>query len=81
MNVEDERLAEVRASVRAGFEQLNCGEIAEYDESTVNYLAKDIKTRGRQQLSRILHGRRDQLSVLDNLDNEDGKPPRRQTSS
>jgi antitoxin ParD1/3/4 len=49
----DERSAELRASVWAGFEQINRGEFAEYDEKSAKDLAKDIKTRGREQLSRI----------------------------
>ena len=46
----DERLAQLRADVRAGFEAIERGEYEEHDEHTTKKLAEDIKRRGRQRL-------------------------------
>lgn len=46
----DDRLAQLRAEVRAGFEAIERGEYEEYDEHATKRLAQDIKRRGRQRL-------------------------------
>ena len=47
----DERKAQLRAQVRAGFDAIERGEFETYDESTTNGLADDIKRRGRKRLA------------------------------
>ena len=47
----DERQAQLRAQVRAGFNAIERGEYETYDESTTKELAEDIKRRGRKQLA------------------------------
>jgi antitoxin ParD1/3/4 len=47
----DDRLAQLRADIRAGFEAIERGEYEVYDERTTGSLAEDIKRRGRQRLA------------------------------
>ena len=41
-----------RASLRAGFDQIDNGQYFEYDANTTAELAEDIKARGRVRLAR-----------------------------
>jgi antitoxin ParD1/3/4 len=47
----DDRTAQLRADIRAGFEAIDRGEYEDYDERTTKSLAKGIKKRGRQRLA------------------------------
>jgi antitoxin ParD1/3/4 len=47
----DDRMAQLRGDIRAGFEAIDRGEYEDYDERTTKSLAKDIKQRGRQRLA------------------------------
>src|SRR5262249_19384917 len=47
----DERQAQLRAQVRAGFDAIERGEYDTYDEFTTKGLADDIKRRGRKRLA------------------------------
>jgi len=47
----DERHAQVRSQVRAGFEAIERGEFETYDESTTKDLTEGIKRRGRKRLA------------------------------
>jgi antitoxin ParD1/3/4 len=47
----DERLTQLRAEIRTGFEAIDRGEYDDYDERTTKQLAEDIKKRGRQRLA------------------------------
>jgi antitoxin ParD1/3/4 len=49
----DQRLADLRANVRSGFEAIDRGEFEEYGERTTKHLAQDIKQRGRQRLAEV----------------------------
>jgi len=46
----DDRQAQLRAEIRAGFEAIERGDYEEYDERATKKLAEDIKRRGRQRL-------------------------------
>ena len=48
----DERQAQLRGQVRAGFDAIERGEYETDDESTTKELAEDIKRRGRKRLAR-----------------------------
>jgi antitoxin ParD1/3/4 len=47
----DERQAQIRAQVRAGFDAIERGQFETYDESTTKGLAAEIKRRGRKRLA------------------------------
>ncbi len=47
----DDRLTQLRAEIRAGFESIEHGEYEEYDGRTTQRLARDIKRRGRRRLA------------------------------
>jgi antitoxin ParD1/3/4 len=49
----DDRLAQLRAEIRAGFDDVERGEYDEYDEHTTKQLAEDIKSRGRRRLAEL----------------------------
>ncbi len=49
----DERHAQLRAQVRAGFDAIERGEFETYDESTTKRLAEEIKRHGRKQLAQL----------------------------
>ena len=48
----DERLAQLRADIRVGFDAIDRGQYDDYDQHTTKYLAEDIKKRGRQRVAR-----------------------------
>jgi antitoxin ParD1/3/4 len=54
----DDRLARLRADIRAGFDAIERGEYEDYDERTTRKLAADIKARGRRRLAKSLTNRR-----------------------
>jgi hypothetical protein len=47
-------LAEVRAKVQEGIEQLGRGKCVEYTDETLHELFEDVKRRGRQRLATVL---------------------------
>jgi antitoxin ParD1/3/4 len=47
----DDRMAKLRADIRAGFESIDRGDYEDYDEHTTKSLSEDIKKRGRQRLA------------------------------
>ena len=49
----DERNAQLRAQVRAGFDAIERGEFETYNESTTKRLAEGIKRHGRKQLAKV----------------------------
>lgn len=51
------RLEGLRKEIRIGLDQLDRGEHSEFDERAVKDLTKEIKTQGRQRLSRIRKSR------------------------
>lgn len=52
----DDRQAQLRAEIRAGFAQVEGGNYLEYDATKTKSLARDIKARGRRQLARSKSG-------------------------
>ena len=51
LKARDDRMAQLRGDIRAGFEAIDRGEYEDYDEHTTKSLATDIKKRGRQRLA------------------------------
>ena len=47
----DERHQSLRRDIRAGFEAVDRGEFADYDESNVQELARRVRIRGRKRLA------------------------------
>jgi antitoxin ParD1/3/4 len=47
----DEELELLRRNVRAGFEAVERGDYADYDESAITELKKRVKARGRKRLA------------------------------
>ena len=45
------RLAALRKEINVGLDQLERGEVSEYDDKSLNTLAADIKTKGRKRLA------------------------------
>jgi antitoxin ParD1/3/4 len=48
----DERHAQLRADVRAGFAEIERGRYVDYDDRSLPNLAREIKARGRRRLAR-----------------------------
>ena len=48
----DQRLLQLRADVRTGFDAIDRGDFEEHDERTTKQLAQEIKRRGRQRLAK-----------------------------
>jgi antitoxin ParD1/3/4 len=46
-----DNLAELRAQIRVGLDQLDCGEAKVYGDESLKDLFKQIKTRGRKRLA------------------------------
>ena len=44
------RLETLRKEIRVGLDQLERGEVSEYDDQSLNTLAADIKAKGRKRL-------------------------------
>ena len=45
------RLGTLRKEISVGLDQLERGEVSEYDDQSLNTLAADIKAKGRKRLS------------------------------
>ena len=48
----ERELQTIREKIDRGLEQLEHGQFTEYDETTVENLAEEVKTQGRQRLAR-----------------------------
>ena len=46
----DDRLAQLRADLRGGFEAVERGEYTDYDQGSIKELAGRVKARGRKRL-------------------------------
>lgn len=47
----DQRMAQLRADVRSGFDAIERGDFEEFGERTTKQLAQDVKERGRRRLA------------------------------
>ena len=45
------RLGTLRKEIGAGLDQLERGEVSEYDDRSLNTLAADVKAKGRKRLA------------------------------